>query len=98
MEEIEYEFEIEVPVGAPDYFTGDTDWTTETITVVYSVEKEEVKAFLCDLLNADEQFVEENYDELWNKHYYDIKDNFESDARNYGVIQYGLKKDKSRVI
>ena len=50
------------------------------------VEKEEVKAFLCDLLNADEQFVEENYDELWNKHYNDIKDNFESDARNYGVI------------
>lgn len=92
MEELVYEFEIEVPVGTPGYFSGDTSWRTETMTIVYPVEIEEVKDFMYKLLDGEveaqnlEQYINDNYEQLWNEHYNEIKDRFEADARNYEVM------------
>ena len=88
-EELEYEFEIEVPVGTPDYFSGDVEYRTETVNVIYPADVEEIKSYLYELLDSKvqtadlENYINSNYDKLFKIHYDDIKDYFEEKAKEW---------------
>lgn len=85
-EEIEYEFDLERPVGVPDYWSGDQRYETEHVYHTYKVSVERVKEFLINHILKDmpddqvEDYVEQNYDDLYEKHLEEIAKYFEDDA------------------
>lgn len=86
-EDIEYEFDLERPVGTPDYWSGDTTEKIEHVTYTYSIPKEDIKDFLYDILDNTIQvedlvkYIEDNYNKLFEENFDKIKDYFEDKAR-----------------
>lgn len=85
-EELEYEFDLERPVGVPDYWSGDQRYETEHVYYTYRCPKYKIEEYLMDKFLQDipddqiDEYLEEHYDDLVEEHMEDILRYFEDDA------------------
>lgn len=93
-EDLEYEFDLTIPYGPIDYWSGDQSEKTVTVNHTYSVHKDEVKEFLMDKLPDDlpdneiDLYFEEHYDDMVEKYLEEIKSYFEDDAEQNAYANY----------